>query len=358
MKRLFFLLFLLVSCTRFPERPTSTQELQPQLLSLLPIETELASTQSEMLFFFDRPLDSETVHDGSILLIEGEIDQTLLSDATKLYQSLEKGSFSLKPFQIEWEVEGILFRLVPEEPLQEGESYTLVVTPRVLSKDHYPFSQDPTKGDLPFFRLYQVLGEDGDSDLGADQKEKPEETTPNEEEAPPSEEAGSVLLNEIYYDIPGADGDGVLFVELFGTPGKNISGYQIIFLNGENGKKVDSIQLPDGAQLGEDGFFLIADSRTGSSTTTQVLGADLIDNFDPQNGPDTVQLLDSAGALLDAVGYGEGILLLAENGLALFEGTAAVDVPEGHSLERAERGVDTDSNVIDWVDRETPTPGA
>lgn len=357
MKR-FLLLFLLVSCARFPERPTSIRELQPQLLSLLPTETEIVSTQSEMLFLFNRPLDPETVHADSILLIQGEIEQDLVSNTTALYQSLEKESLSLISFQIHWEVEGILFRLVPEEPLQEGESYTLVVTPRVLSKDHYPFSQDPTKGELPFFRLYQVLGEDGDSDLGADQKEKPEETTPNEEEAAPSEEGGSVFLNEIYYDIPGADGDGVLFVELFGTPGKNISGYQIIFLNGENGKKVDSIQLPDDARLGEDGFFVIADSRTGSSTTTQVVGADLIDNFDPQNGPDAVQLLDSAGALLDAVGYGEGIVSSSEAGLPLFEGLPSVDVPEGHSLERVEKGSDQDENSLDWVDREIPTPGS
>jgi hypothetical protein len=88
-----------------------------------------------------------------------------------------------------------------------------------------------------------------------------------------------------------------------------------------------------------------------------VIHADLVDSFDPQNGPDAVQLLDNHDRLLDAVGYGEGIVSLAANRLPAFEGTFAPDVVNGHSLERAVTGRDTNDNDADFIDRPQPTPG-
>ena len=127
-------------------------------------------------------------------------------------------------------------------------------------------------------------------------------------------------------------------------------------MGGGDGSIDDSITLPAEAKLRNDGFYLIADAKTGSSTESNVAGVDLIDNFDPQNGPDAIQFLDLSGQLVDAVGYGEGIVSLAENGLACFEGVAAPDVINGHSLERKEPGLDSDNNSNDFVEREIPTP--
>lgn len=169
---------------------------------------------------------------------------------------------------------------------------------------------------------------------------------------------GTVVINEIYYDAVGSDTDGLLFVELYGTPGLLIGGFRISSVDGGDGSVDDTIVLPKGERITEDGYYVVADARTGSPDVSQVPGPDLIDNFDPQNGPDAVQLTDAEGVLLDAVGYGEGVVATAENGLAAFEGVSAPDVANGHSLERKETGADTGSNFDDFTERESPTPGA
>jgi hypothetical protein len=180
------------------------------------------------------------------------------------------------------------------------------------------------------------------------------------EEAVPEEEeiVGTVVLNEIFYDAVGSDTDGLLFVELYGTPGLLIAGCRISFVDGGDGSIDDSIVLPEGARIPEDGFYVVADARTGSPDLSQVPDADLIDNFDPQNGPDGIQLTDAEGFLLDAVGYGDGVVADAENGLAAFEAEVAADAVNGHSLERKEPGADTGNNFDDFEERESPTPGS
>lgn len=187
-----------------------------------------------------------------------------------------------------------------------------------------------------------------ESEESAGSTETPEEIVPID---------GKVVINEIYYDAVGADTDGVVFVELYGDPDLPIGGAKLNFVDGSDGSVDDTITLPETARTALDGFYLIADARTGSATATNVPGADLIDNFDPQNGPDAVQLLDRSGRLLDAVAYGPEVVPAAENGLATFETAPAIDVVNGHSLERVAAGSDTDDNAVDFMDRETPTPG-
>lgn len=194
-----------------------------------------------------------------------------------------------------------------------------------------------------------------------DEPDTPEEAENAEdaEDAEDAQEEGtlSIVINELYYDAPGSDTDGVLFVELHGTPGMDLAGYQILFVNGGNGTVTDIIELPEGSTVYEDGFFVIADGRTGALDTTQVAVYDFIDNFDPQNGPDGVQLVNPQGDLLDTVVYGEGAVPLAENDLPLGEGSFAVDVAGGHSLSRYPAGFDTDDNSIDFVENSEPSPG-
>jgi hypothetical protein len=169
---------------------------------------------------------------------------------------------------------------------------------------------------------------------------------------------GSVVLNEIFYDSADSDTDGNLFVEFYGTANLPIGGCKINFVNGADGGVYDSIAIPVGETLRDDGFYVVADAKTGAPTVSNVPGADLVDNFDPQNGPDAVQLVDATGQLVDAVGYGDGILSLAENGLSSFEGTSAPDVANGHSLERKQAGLDSDNNAADFSDLGEPTPGS
>ena len=173
-----------------------------------------------------------------------------------------------------------------------------------------------------------------------------------------TEIVGTIVLNEIFYDSAESDTDGNLFVELFGTPDLPLNGFKIAFVNGSDGGVYDSVTIPMGAKVREDGFFVVADSEIGSSTASHIFEADLIDNFDPQNGPDAVQLLDTKGQLLDVVGYGESLAPLAKNGLASFEEAPTLDVAAGHSLERKAVGLDTDDNAADFMDQDIPSPGS
>ena len=83
---------------------------------------------------------------------------------------------------------------------------------------------------------------------------------------------------------------------------------------------------------------------------------DWIDNFDPQNGPDGMELIDDNGLLIDSVVYGDGAVQLAEDGFILGEGSPAPDVGGGHSISRFPAGFDTDENSIDFLEG-VPTPG-
>ena len=177
------------------------------------------------------------------------------------------------------------------------------------------------------------------------------------EPAEPLIDPQGLVLNEILYDVPGGDTDGVLFVELHAQGGGDLEGYGVRFVNGGDGKVTDQIDLPAGAEIGDAEFFVIADGRTGALETTQVSYYNFIDNFDPQNGPDGVQLIDRNHSVIDSVVYGTGGVNLSDDGLSVGEGLPAVDVESGWSLTRTEPGLDTDNNETDFIGIEVPTPG-
>ena len=98
----------------------------------------------------------------------------------------------------------------------------------------------------------------------------------------PSTAAALPLLSEVFYDAVGSD-DGRSFVELYGTPGTDLTGLFLEGINGFNGAVTVTIALS--GVVPDDGFFVVADGQ--SDGTTLVLGADLIGSFDFQNGPDS-----------------------------------------------------------------------
>jgi hypothetical protein len=107
--------------------------------------------------------------------------------------------------------------------------------------------------------------------------------------------------------------------------------------------------LPLSGSFGADGLFVVAD-RT-STGTTQVSGADLLLDFDFQNGPDSV-VLRSALGVLDALGYG----VFAATDVFAGEGAPAMDPAAGLSLARRFANLDTNDNAADFV-AGAPTPG-
>jgi len=155
------------------------------------------------------------------------------------------------------------------------------------------------------------------------------------------------VLSEVFYDAVGTD-DGQSFVELYGAPGSSLDGLVIEGVNGADGAVTHTLALT--GAIGADGLFVVAD-RT-SAGTTLVGDADLLLDFDFQNGPDSV-VLRSADAVLDALGY--GAFLPGE--INAGEGAPALDPPAGQSLARAFADIDTGDNAADFV-AGAPTPGS
>jgi len=156
------------------------------------------------------------------------------------------------------------------------------------------------------------------------------------------------IISEFYYDAPGSD-DGQSFVELAGLPGTSLEGFVLEGVNGANGAVGPTIVLS--GSIGANGLFVVADRLADGSTS--VLGADLVANFDFQNGPDSV-ILREAGIVVDALGYG----VFGAGEVFAGEGMAAPDVSAGESLARLFADVDTDDNASDFVVLASPTPGS
>ena len=152
------------------------------------------------------------------------------------------------------------------------------------------------------------------------------------------------VINEVLYDGPGADADDV-FTELFGTPGLALDGWSLTGTNGADGSVYRTVDLTGGVIPG-DGVFLIA------TTSTLLDGVDLFANVDWQNGPDSIQLLDNLGDVVDALQYGDAGAFNAG------EGSAAPDADAGMSLSRDNFGTDTNDNLADFTVLASPTPGA
>ena len=164
----------------------------------------------------------------------------------------------------------------------------------------------------------------------------------------PAEQVDAMpLISEILYDASGSD-NGLVFVELWGEPGCDLEGLVLEGVNGADGSITTTLAL-SGA-VPPDGFFVVADDM--GDGTTLVPDADLVLNFDFQNGPDSVVLRD-ADVIIDAVGYGE----FGPTEIFAGEGTPAPDAPPGSSLARVLADIDTDDNMIDFGILDAPSPG-
>jgi hypothetical protein len=155
------------------------------------------------------------------------------------------------------------------------------------------------------------------------------------------------ILSEVYYDAVGAD-DAQVFVEIAGAPGTSLEGFFLEGINGANGASGPTIALS--GVIGAGGLFVVADRSSDGSTSVAL--ADLLANFDFQNGPDSV-ILRQAERIVDALGY--GVFSMSE--VFAGEGQPAPDVAPGSSLARHFANLDSDDNRSDFRVLEVPTPG-
>ena len=155
----------------------------------------------------------------------------------------------------------------------------------------------------------------------------------------------SPVINEVLYDPSGADMG--CFIELFGPPGLDLTGYTLNAVNGTDGKSSVVASL-SGYTIGSSGYFVLAQDATvsvpaGSSKLVKTT-ADL------QNGPDSV-VLKSGGAIVDALGYG------TFSAAQFFAGEKLSAASTSSALCRLPNGKDTGDNSVDFVAC-APTPGA
>ena len=158
--------------------------------------------------------------------------------------------------------------------------------------------------------------------------------------------AAAVVLNEIYYDQPGADA-GYEFIELWNPADTTVSlaGFRLQAGDGAGPARWRSLwqgtvadAIPPRAR------FVIGEA--------QVLPApDRVTVLGLENGPDAVRLV-APDASTQTVGY--GALTYTE----YFEGAPAPDVDAGYSLGRLPDGADTHDNAQDFAPLSPPTPGA
>ena len=155
------------------------------------------------------------------------------------------------------------------------------------------------------------------------------------------------VIQEIYYDHPGSDA-GSVFTELYGEPNFDLSGWQLVGINGANGLPYRTLAFPN-LQIPDDGILVISTTQASSALAAQ---SDYQANVDWQNGVDALQLWNEIGEVIDAVQYG------TLSGFFSGEGDPTSDVSAGTSLSRHFAGFDTNNNLNDFLALSAPTPGS
>ncbi len=166
--------------------------------------------------------------------------------------------------------------------------------------------------------------------------------------------SAQVMINEILYDTDGSDDTSIMFTEIYGPSGTDLSGYTLVGLNGNQGG-AEYLTVNLSGTIPADGYFVV-----GGSAVNNV---DQISPHDWQNsgyqgvGCDCIHLRYQ-GSDVDKVRYGD-----CETGLECEgEGTgyAPDPYPTGginYSIGRIPDHQDTDNNGADWGIPDAITPG-
>lgn len=172
-----------------------------------------------------------------------------------------------------------------------------------------------------------------------------------------------VLINEFDPSGPGIDTDE--FIELFGTPNQDLSGYVVVVYNGSNNLSTVSYDLT-GYSLDENGFFLIGGSGLDEtdiavqSTNWLQVGQEGIAIYDTDASNFPVGTPVTNEDLIDAVVYGNNqpplmslLEVLTPGGIQLNE--SAEGLADFQSLSRVPDGGDAQSPAQFIL--QSPTPG-
>lgn len=383
MKNLVVLLFCsaLLSCgdiTLQTAIPAALAGKQPTFLYAEPDPADALEKTTAVTLYFSQALDPSTIGTWSLPVLLST-DVSVSMSAT--HDAWLDGAQTALDINYAYDDVQYAITLEPVDVWPTGQQ-RIVISNALYSHDGLPFAQYPQDPTRVFAVTYERAASEAlvPDDATSVPMEEDEESSSDEVaiqaevEGAPRDDVSDVapefpepvlhegpselLINEILYDIPGSDTNGELFVELRGTPHSSLAGAVVRFLNGDGGSETGAIVLPASAVMPDDGIFVIADAVTGSPGVTNVSGADYVANFDPQNGPDAVQVLAADGALFDALGYGTPLPLHDADGFLMYEGEPAPDVNSAESLSRMPDEEDTHNNANDFVVNIEPSPGA
>ncbi len=166
--------------------------------------------------------------------------------------------------------------------------------------------------------------------------------------------SAQVMINEILYDTAGDDDTSIMFTEIYGPAGTDLSGYSLVGINGNGGSEYLTVQLS--GSIPADGYFVVGGNGVNN--------VDLVSPHNWQNagsvsGDDCDCLeLRSGATVVDKVRYGPcapGHDCEGEGG------TNAPDpYPAGginYSIGRLPDHQDTDDNGADWATLDELSPG-
>nr|WP_246414156.1 ExeM/NucH family extracellular endonuclease [Microbacterium thalassium] len=229
-------------------------------------------------------------------------------------------------------------------------------------------STDGGAGDAGYFGL-PVLGPDGsyfpagwgrvvagvDTDTAADW-----ELLDFSLDSPPNTPTAAAPLLVINAALVSTDGSDAEYVELYGTPGTSLEGLAIVDIESDdissNGQIQHYFELPAGAAIGDNGFYLLANEIAANAfgivpnaslpsnaleNSSLTIGLVVVDDL----GAGYLDTLPADAPAIDAVGITDGGLTDS-----FFFGAPVVG-PDGPYLpagvRRVATGVDTDT-VADW----------
>jgi hypothetical protein len=168
--------------------------------------------------------------------------------------------------------------------------------------------------------------------------------------------SAQVMMNEFFYDTQSTDDPTIMFVEIYGPGGTDLTGWSLVGINGNGG--TDYLTVPLSGSIPTDGYFVVGGSAVAN--VDQVVTAyfqnagsqsgDDCDGIDLRNGSTTVDHLCYGICASGHVCNGEG----GSNAPDPFPSTAS---PNSH-LARIPDHVDSDSNSVNWIISDELTPGA
>jgi hypothetical protein len=160
----------------------------------------------------------------------------------------------------------------------------------------------------------------------------------------------ALRVNELMTGSTGAAANEFVEIVNAGTAAADIGGFRLAYRSGAGTSDVTLATVPAGTTLAAGGFYLFGGSAyAGTRAPDQSFSAAIAATAGG------VALRDSAGAIVDSVGYGDAVNAFVEGHPAsappatATPGSSALRLPDGH---------DTNDNAADFSVSASPTPGS